>query len=121
MKNNHRIETRILHGLLLLAAMAGVVAVVMLLWNYLIPSLTGWTFITYPQAIALFVLCKLLFGGFGRWGHLFHPGYREMHHSFHNKFAEMSPIERRDHIRQHFEGHPFNKKRPADHQESKEL
>lgn len=39
-------------------------AVVMLLWNAIIPSLTGWALITYPKAAGLLVLCRILFGGF---------------------------------------------------------
>ena len=37
--------------------------VVMLLWNALIPMITGWSAITYMQAIALLALCRILFGG----------------------------------------------------------
>ncbi|MCB9179279.1 MAG: hypothetical protein H6590_07645 [Flavobacteriales bacterium] len=49
--------------------------VVMLLWNAVIPGLTGWAMITYPKAIGLLVLSKILFSGprmapWGRrWGH----------------------------------------------------
>ena len=44
-------------------------ALVMLLWNAIIPGLTGWALITYPKAIGLLVLCRILFGGFhGRRG-----------------------------------------------------
>lgn len=38
--------------------------VVMLLWNAIIPGLTGWAMLDYPHAIGLLVLCKILFGGF---------------------------------------------------------
>ena len=38
--------------------------VVMLLWNAIIPGLTGWAALDYPHAIGLLVLCKILFGGF---------------------------------------------------------
>lgn len=37
----------------------------MLLWNYTLPSIFGLTTITLWQAMALFFLCKLLFG-FGK-------------------------------------------------------
>ncbi len=40
--------------------------VVMLLWNAIIPGLTGWAMLDYPHAIGLLVLCKILFGGFHR-------------------------------------------------------
>lgn len=41
---------------------------VMLLWNALIPAIVGLPVITYWQALGLFVLCRLLFGGFGFGG-----------------------------------------------------
>ena len=44
--------------------------VVMELWNWLVPPVFGWHRIGYLQALGLFVLSKLLFGGFrGGWGH----------------------------------------------------
>ena len=47
--------------------------VVMSLWNWLMPSLFGWRVINFSQALGLFVLTRILFGGFrGRpAGHLF--------------------------------------------------
>ena len=42
--------------------------VVRLLWNWLLPALFGWPRITFWQALALLVLCRILFGGFGRHG-----------------------------------------------------
>ncbi|MEO8590158.1 MAG: hypothetical protein ABI432_12365 [Flavobacteriales bacterium] len=53
-----------LFALLALLALADLGAVVMLLWNAIIPGLTGWAILTYPQAVGLLVLCRLLFGGF---------------------------------------------------------
>lgn len=46
-------------------------AVVMLLWNWLLPTLFGWPQITIWQALGLLALCRILFGGFGSRG-----GYR---------------------------------------------
>ncbi|HRH68138.1 MAG: hypothetical protein JNL43_09485 [Flavobacteriales bacterium] len=44
--------------------------VVMLLWNAIIPGLTGWAAISFPKALGLLVLCRILFGGFhGKGGH----------------------------------------------------
>ena len=42
--------------------------VVMLLWNWLLPPLFGWPQITLLQAFGLLVLCRILFGGFGKGG-----------------------------------------------------
>jgi hypothetical protein len=57
--------------------------VVMSLWNWLLPGLFGWHLITFWQAMAMLVLCRILFGGIsgrgwhgrrrwkgGRWGHM---------------------------------------------------
>ena len=58
-----------LFPLFALAALAVFGAVVMLLWNAIIPGLTGWALITYPKALGLLLLCRILFGGFkGRHG-----------------------------------------------------
>jgi hypothetical protein len=42
--------------------------VVMLLWNWLAPTLFGLREITFWQAIGLLALCRILFGGFGLGG-----------------------------------------------------
>jgi hypothetical protein len=40
--------------------------IVMLLWNWLLPSIFGWPPITIWQGFGLLALCRILFGGFGR-------------------------------------------------------
>ena len=58
-----------LFPLFALVALAVFGAVVMLLWNAIIPGLTGWALITYPKAVGLLLLSRILFGGFkGRHG-----------------------------------------------------
>ena len=53
-----------------LAALALFVFLLMSLWNWLVPAVFGGHTITYWQALGIFVLSKLLFGGFhGRPGH----------------------------------------------------
>jgi hypothetical protein len=42
--------------------------VVMLLWNWLAPTLFGLRQITFWQAVGLLALCRILFGGFGLGG-----------------------------------------------------
>src|SRR5712691_12497920 len=42
--------------------------VVMLLWNWLAPTLFGLRLITFWQALGLLALCRILFGGFGLGG-----------------------------------------------------
>ena len=46
-----------------LAAVGG--GAVMLLWNWLIPSIVGWRALTFWEALGLLALCRILFGGFG--------------------------------------------------------
>lgn len=41
---------------------------VMLLWNWLLPTLFGWPKVTFWQAVGLLVLCRILFGASGRHG-----------------------------------------------------
>ncbi len=53
-----------LFPLFFIAAALVMAAVVMLLWNAIIPGLTGWALLTYPKALGLLVLCRILFGGF---------------------------------------------------------
>ena len=50
-------------GILLFIAIGG--ELVLLLWNWLVPSLFGWRPITFWQAIGLLALCRILFGGHG--------------------------------------------------------
>ena len=91
-------------GVFALAALA-----VMFLWNWLIPSIIGWSVINYWQAIGLMALTRLLLGGFGKFGPFGHhaggffPGNREEHERFHKQFHErmrnMPWEERREQIR----------------------
>jgi len=53
-------------GITLFAFLGG--EVVKLLWNWLLPPLFGWREITFWQGFGLLVLCRILFGGFGRHG-----------------------------------------------------
>ena len=51
---------------LLFIALGG--AIVMQLWNWLLPPLFGWNQIGFWQALGLLALCRILFGGFGLRG-----------------------------------------------------
>lgn len=68
--NNFR-RRRWLFPLIPIVAIAVFSLVVMLLWNAIIPGLTGWALLTYWKAVGLLILCKILFGGF--------PGHRGGH------------------------------------------
>jgi len=67
-------------------------ALVMLLWNAILPSLLGVHPISYLQAVGLLILCRILFGGF-RFGA---PSRRSFGPSNHlrNKWMGMSDEEK---------------------------
>lgn len=95
-------KKRIAHGLIFIAVFAAAIAVTMVLWNWLIPEIIGWSAINYWQAAGLAILCRLLFGGLG---HKFHRGHfhghhhHGHHHHLHEKLRDMSFNERREFIR----------------------
>lgn len=76
---------------LLCAAVAVTVlsAVVMGLWNWLLPAIFGWNVITFWQALGLLVLSRILFGRFGRPGRRMHGRHRMM-----ERWSQMTPEER---------------------------
>jgi hypothetical protein len=64
--------------------------VVMSLWNWLLPPLFGWRMITFWQAMAMLVLCRILFGGVsGRGWHGSRSGRR-----MREGWGHMTPEER---------------------------
>lgn len=52
--------------LLFIAGFFLMIGAVMYLWNAILPDVTGVTPINYWQAAGIFVLSKILFGGFGK-------------------------------------------------------
>ncbi len=76
--------------ILLIVVVAGTLLgfVIMHLWNWLMPSLFGLNVIAFWQALGLFVLGKLLLGGFHR-----HHGGRPRW-ARHMRWDQMSPEER---------------------------
>ncbi len=90
----------ILWPILFLAAIAAMSAIVMLLWNAIVPALfTTVPAINYLQALGLLVLCRILFGGLrghGGWRGRLH-GHRHGHGHGHERWAKwqaMTPEER---------------------------
>ena len=82
----------------------------MLLWNWVIPSVTGWAVLNYWQALCMLLLAKILFSN-PRGSHHCGPcGPRSrMHHSpetrealmkFRKKMASMSEEEREAFIKE---------------------
>jgi hypothetical protein len=69
--------------------------VVKYLWNWLLPPLFGWHTITFWQALGLFLLCKILFGGFRGRGHRGGRGRRNRWgRGMGRHWEKMSPEER---------------------------
>ena len=71
-------------------------AVVMLLWNWLVPSLFNGPSISFGQSLGLLVLSKILFSslGRGRWGGGYLARKRAWKRRFEEKWSYMTPEER---------------------------
>ncbi len=78
--------------LLLLSFFLGLGAIVKLLWNGILPEVTGVHEISYWQALGLLVLCKILFFNFRFGNHRRSPfyknGWSEMNESRKEKIKE---------------------------------
>lgn len=61
----------------------------MWLWNWLVPPVFGWHTINFWQAVGIFVLSKILFGGFRGGGRAMHGRRRMM-----ERWEQMTPEER---------------------------
>lgn len=84
-------------GILLFMTLGG--AVVMQLWNWLLPTLFGWHAITFWQALGLLMLCRILFGRWGGRGY----GRSRWRHRMEERWERMTP-EERDRFRQGLRG-----------------
>lgn len=99
-----------------LVLFAIITAIVMLLWNWIIPSVFGLQTITYWQSGGLIILSRILFGSLWK-GHRGFGGERGdnfKHKShMHEKWLNMTEEERNEFIsrrRAHFHGHSFDDK-----------
>jgi len=79
-------------GMVLFAFIGG--EIVMLLWNWLLPSVFGIRQITFLQALALLALCRILFGGFGLHGGPRSRVRRRMADRMAQRCENMTPEER---------------------------
>lgn len=77
-KGNFLIALLFIAGLFLLPY------IVMLLWNGILPEVIGVKTITYWQAVGIFILCKLLFGGFKGGGNHHHKKHKMIKKHFKN-------------------------------------
>ncbi len=73
-------------------AILGTGAVVMLLWNAILPAIAPVKTINFGQAMGLFVLSRLLFGGFRFGGKGYRPNPAKS--EWRQKFMTMSEEER---------------------------
>lgn len=90
-ERGHRPALMVLKCAVWLALAALVVALVLMLWNWLMPALfNGARAIDYWQALGLIVLCRVLFGGgHGRWGGRHgHRGHQRGHAHGHDISAD---------------------------------
>jgi len=67
---------------------------VMHLWNWLLPPLFGWKWITFWQAVGLLALCRILFGGVSGRGLHRSNFRRRMSERWEERWAKMTPEER---------------------------
>ena len=68
--------------------------IVMLLWNYVLPPVTGLRLISYWQAVALWLLCRILFAGPGTANGMNRPFQPWKGREWKNKWMQMTPEER---------------------------
>ena len=69
-------------------------AIVMALWNAILPAVLGVKAITFVQALGILLLSKILFGGFGNRGGWKGGGGPDWKSKIKEKFGSMTPEER---------------------------
>ncbi|MDD2799228.1 MAG: hypothetical protein PHV20_11610 [Bacteroidales bacterium] len=79
---------------LIVIGFSALTALVMFLWNWLVPSIFHLTAITFWQAAGLFALSRLLFGGFHFKRHRHRPPFANP--QFRDKFMNMTDEEKAD-------------------------
>ncbi|MDF7817235.1 hypothetical protein P1X15_06485 [Runella sp. MFBS21] len=68
--------------------------VVQWLWNAILPALLGVSFISFWQAVGLLVLCRILFGNFGRGFGSRSSQHFQKRNPWREKWANMNDEER---------------------------
>ena len=94
------------HIVLALSAIAGLSALVMLLWNWLMPDMFGLAAIGFWQALGLLVLVRILFGGMGR--HFLRMGMMHHHNPIQEKWMQMTSEERKEFMKKRHSHHCFD-------------
>jgi len=103
MKTNRFIKFCVVCPLLVLALAALFSAVVMGLWNAILPEVTGATTITFWQAAGILILAKILFGGW--WGGRCGGRRWRQHMVDHDRWHALAPGQReqmREEMRRRF-------------------
>lgn len=100
MNKNNKTKNRLIRITIHIAVILLIGVAVMFLWNYIIPSITGWSEINYWETLALMLLGRLLTGGlFSSW-HIKRGNNRyDQHRSI---LSNMTKEEKREYIREHF-------------------
>jgi Ca2+/H+ antiporter, TMEM165/GDT1 family len=94
----HRRGSRIGKAVMILVFCTAFIAafsfIVMSLWNAILPAVLGIKTITFWQAMGILVLSKILFGGFGGWGHKKEQFRNKWKQRMQEKWSGMTPEER---------------------------
>lgn len=103
----------------------GFSAIVMLLWNLLIPEIFGFKIITFWQAAGLFILSRILFSSFGGGGKHHHKQMNNFRrcNPIHERWMKMSEEERNEFInkrREFFRNTPFDRRDFFGHEHERE-
>lgn len=93
MEKSYHLRKKLFIGIMIIVAILAFGALVMFLWNAILPQvIAGVSAISFPQALGILLLSKILFGGFrGRWGG-HHRQQKWM--AMKEKLAAMTPEER---------------------------
>lgn len=95
MKRNFNGRKAVMFLLFLFAALVPLGFIIMALWNNILVAVLHVAAINFWQALGLFLLSRLLFGGFpGRWGRPHHGGPGWGRKEMYSKWESMTPEER---------------------------
>ncbi|MDR3327213.1 MAG: hypothetical protein LBT04_03660 [Prevotellaceae bacterium] len=87
----------------IIIALSAFSAVVMLLWNALLPSIFGVAAINLWQALGLLVLARIFFSGMGGFKRFMGMGMHNHHNPMREKWLKMTPEERKEFVKnRHF-------------------
>jgi len=87
--------------------LAGVGAIVMLLWNALVPAIFGITTISFWQALGLLVLARIFFGSLHHNHSYNGKNAKHSHNHLFEKWKNMTPEERKEFIGQRHHWHGY--------------